>query len=200
MCNGARLAFCLDMLTRSKHMDDCNEKAVRTAARLLRAVDDLASIPVCVDGGLFRHPPGLAGVSWWAPNPGSNRHGVGWGTSEQRGSGLGKAVSQRPPRSGETTRLAATTRSPNEIRANRVIPNNAQQRASEPRRPPGLIRLIKPRGKTSILAKGAYTANLVQKVTKPPIRAKPLVPMRTISNFIVQDEVACHCDDRLAMS
>jgi DDE superfamily endonuclease len=46
--------------------------------------------------------------------------------------------------------LATATGSPNEVRAHRVIPNNAKQRAGEPGSPPGLIGLIKPRSHVNI--------------------------------------------------
>ena len=61
----------------------------------------------------------------------------------------GPKVQARRDRIGAPARgrssLSAATRPPDEIRAHRVVPNDAEQRAGEPGNPPRLIVFVEPR-------------------------------------------------------
>jgi hypothetical protein len=83
-----------------------------------------------------------------------------------------------------------TTRSPNEIRAYCVIPNNAQQRAGESGHPPSLLSLIEPGSDVNIGDRPDAAPK--RKSNEPWEEARPAVPIGSIGDFIIQDEVACH--------
>ena len=89
--------------------------------------------------------------------------------------------------------LSAATRPPDEIRAHRVVPNDAEQRAGEPGNPPRLIVFVEPR--SDVYIGDRPDAASKRKTRKASDRAEATVPVRAIGDFVVQNEVARHRDD-----
>ena len=67
--------------------------------------------------------------------------------------------------------LSAATRPPDEIRAHRVVPNDAEQRAGEPGNPPRLIVFVEPRSDVYLAI--APTLHPSAKPAKPVIMPRP---------------------------